>query len=72
MSTKHIRTIADLVRFRASLKVECADCGASRTLAGVEAAAMAGNCDLQRLGARLRCGRCGGRAGRLVILPPVG
>jgi hypothetical protein len=33
MSTKHIETAADLVRFGASTKV---DCGAARTLSGTE------------------------------------
>lgn len=32
MSTKHIRTAADLVRFGASLKIDCVNCGASRTM----------------------------------------
>ena len=31
MSTKHIRTIADLVRFGAGLKIECGSCGSART-----------------------------------------
>src|SRR5687768_16521243 len=34
MSTKHIDTAAELVRFGASVKVECGSCGASRTLGG--------------------------------------
>jgi len=38
MSTKHVRSAADLVRFAAGLKVECAECGNSRTLDGFELA----------------------------------
>jgi hypothetical protein len=34
MSTKHIDTAADLVRFGASVKIDCGSCGASRTLDG--------------------------------------
>jgi len=36
MSTKHIRSTADLVRFGASLKIECENCGAARTRTGPE------------------------------------
>ena len=38
MSIKHIHTIADLVWFRAGLKIECGDCGADRTLDGYQPA----------------------------------
>ena len=34
MSTKHVRTAADLVRFGTGLKVDCASCGNSRTMDG--------------------------------------
>jgi hypothetical protein len=37
MSTKHIRTTADLVRFGAALRVDCTGCGASRTVSATEA-----------------------------------
>jgi ribosomal protein S27AE len=71
MSTKHIRTIADLVRFGAGLKIECANCGAARTVDGYEAAKMAGPQSLMDLGRRLKCGRCGKKEALLSILPPV-
>lgn len=38
MSTKHVRTAADLVRFDAGLWIECGDCGSARTLDGYEVA----------------------------------
>ena len=36
MSTKHVRTTGDVVRFGGSLKVTCGDYGAARTLNAVE------------------------------------
>lgn len=71
MSTKHIRTVADLVRFGAGLKIECGDCGASKTVDGFEAAKLGGAGSLASLRTRLKCGRCGVKAARLAILPPV-
>ena len=72
MSTKHIRTNGDLVRFGAGLKVECTGCGAARTLDGLEAAKIGGGASpLSVLAGRLRCARCGIKEARLTILPPV-
>ena len=34
MSTRHIRTAADLVRFKAWLEITCTECGNSRTVDG--------------------------------------
>ena len=34
MSFKHVATAADLVRYGASLRVECTGCGAANTLTG--------------------------------------
>lgn len=71
MSTKHIRTIADLVRFGAGLKIECGACGSAKTVDGFEAAQLGGSGPLRELGRRLKCGRCGAKEARLAILPPV-
>ena len=72
MSTKHIRTVGDLVRFGAGLRVECGSCGASRTLDGYEAAKAGGGASrLVALAGRLKCARCGAKDARLAILPPV-
>ncbi|MEQ7874731.1 hypothetical protein ABDK56_12085 [Sphingomonas sp. ASV193] len=72
MSTKHIRTTADLLRFGAGLTVQCKCCGAARTLDGYEAAKLTGGvaaiADLSR---RLKCARCGVKAAKLTISPPV-
>ena len=69
MSTKHIRTVSDLVRFGAGLTIECGLCGAARTLDGFEAAKLGGPGSLITLSQRLRCGRCHEKAAKLTILP---
>lgn len=71
MSTKHIRTTADLVRFGAGLKIECGACGAARTVGGYGAAKLGGVQSLGAFARRLKCARCGAKEARLAILPPV-
>lgn len=71
MSTKHVRTAADLVRFGAALKVDCSHCGASRTLDGPEAVKACGSGPLRGLSRRLRCRRCGMKQARVAVLPPI-
>ena len=46
MSTKHVRTTADLVRFRCSARIECQGCHAARTMSGVELAMACGSVPL--------------------------
>ena len=73
MSTKHVRTAADLVRFGAGLKIECGSCGAARTLDGMEAFKIGGIRPLRDLAPRLMCKRCGNKDARLAVLsPPAG
>lgn len=72
MSTKHVRTVADLVRFGAGLKIECRNCGAARSLDGFEMAKHGGTGSLRALERRMRCGRCGERDAAFAVLPPVG
>jgi len=43
MSTKHIRTAADLARFGAGLKIECSGCGNARTMDGFDAVRRCGS-----------------------------
>lgn len=71
MSFKRVATVADLVRFRASLRIECGDCAAAHTLSGVEVVTRCGTGSLDRLRQRLVCSRCGRKAARLTVLPPV-
>jgi hypothetical protein len=71
MSTKHIRSTTDLVRFGASLKIECGNCGAARTRTGAEMARACGSVTLRSVAARLKCERCGEKSARMAILPRV-
>ena len=71
MSTKHIHTAADLVRFGASVKIECGSCGASRTLDGPAMVKACGPGNLRASVPRLKCARCGGKEAWLTILPPL-
>jgi rubredoxin len=71
MSAKHIRTTADLIRFQASVRIDCRDCAAARTMTGPEVVSVCGVRDFDSLEARLRCSRCGARSARLTVLPPI-
>lgn len=71
MSTKRIDTAADLAQYGCSLKVECGDCGAARTMSAVEVVKKCGPGDLARLRTRLKCERCGMKEAKLVVLPPL-
>ena len=71
MSAKHIRTTADLVRFRASVRIDCRDCAAARTMSGPDVVAICGVSDFDSMEARLRCSRCGARSARVTVLPPI-
>ena len=70
MSTKHVRTGADLVRFGASVRIDCGSCGAARTLDGMEAFKIGGMRPLSNLARRLTCKRCGQKQARLTELSP--
>lgn len=71
MSTKHVRSAADLVRFGASLKVECGECGSAKTMSGQMVIPAGGVGSLAEIRTRFRCSRCGRRAARFVVLPPL-
>ena len=71
MSTKHVRTVSDLVRFKCSLRIDCSECGSTRTVTGYEAAKIGGVGSLDGLARRLKCARCGKKAARLIVLPPL-
>ena len=71
MSTKHIETAADLVRFGASVRIDCGKCGASKTLTGAEMVKACGAGNLRANECRLKCSRCGAKEAWLTILPPL-
>ena len=68
--TKHVRTVADLVRFKRSLKVERDRCGNSRTLSGFDVVKLCGSQDLRQVQDRLKCSLCGARGAKLTVLSP--
>ena len=71
MSFKHIGTAADLVRFGASLRIECGSCAAANTLSATQIVQRCGPGNLEAIRRRLKCERCGNKAARLAVLPPV-
>jgi hypothetical protein len=71
MSTKHITTAADVVRFGASVRIDCGKCGATKTLSGTELVKACGAGDLKASERRLKRSRCGGKEAWLTVLPPV-
>ena len=71
MSTKHVRTAADLVRFGCSLRIECNHCAATNTLSARAVVARCGPGDIEAIRRRLKCARCKKKAARLTVLPPV-
>jgi hypothetical protein len=68
MSYKHVATAFDLVRFGCSLKVECTNCGAARTMDAVDVARVHGNANLTHLAPRLKCRRCNKKEAKLTVL----
>jgi len=71
MSTKHINTAADVVRFGAGVRIECGSCGAARTMSGVEVVKACGAGSLMASERRLKCSRCGAKEAWLTVLPPL-
>ena len=59
-----------LVRFGASVTIDCAKCGASKSLTGTEMVQACGAGDLKSSERRLRCSRCADKKAWLVALPP--
>jgi len=70
MSTKHIRSAADLDRFKCALKIECAGCGNSTTLNGFDVAKACGTKAFADIRHRMKCSRCGLKEASLTILSP--
>ena len=71
MSTKHVRTTGDLIRFGCDLRIDCGFCNASKTMSGPAAATIIGVVELRRAATRLKCERCGKKEARLVVLDPL-
>ena len=71
MSTKHVRTTGEILRFNCSLKVDCTDCGNSRVFEAQKAGRALGNWPLKEMSRRFRCKRCGFKQATARVLPPV-
>ncbi len=71
MSTKHIRTVADLCRFGCGMKIKCGECGAAKSLDGYQLGGMVGAGSIAVIRKRFKCMRCGAKAASLTVLPPV-
>lgn len=72
MSTKHVRTIGDVWRFKCGLKVSCRRCFNTRTFDGPSICSRLKNSQIgiAELQKRLRCSRCGARDADAVVLTP--
>ena len=70
MSTKHIRTAADLVRFKCALRITCGACGNANTVSGTEVVQASGKLGLQEFQAKLKCSLCGAREAVLSTIGP--
>jgi hypothetical protein len=71
MSTKHVRTTGDLIRFGCALRIECTHCHSTRTLSANAAVKGLGLVEIRGVSRRFRCIRCGMKAAKIVVLPPV-
>ena len=69
MSTKHVRTTGDLVRFGLKLTIECGACGSTNIVTGVELARLGSRTSLAGLQRRLKCSQCDAHAAKLRYLP---
>jgi hypothetical protein len=65
MSTKHVRTGGDVLRFGSSVKVDCGHCGSSRTFAAMDWVMVAGGGSLEAARRRLKWGQCRRNASRV-------
>ena len=70
MSTKHIRTAADLVRFKCCLRITCGSCGNAQTITGYDVLNLSRHKDLATLQAKLKCSLCGRREAVLSTIHP--
>jgi hypothetical protein len=70
MSTKHVRSAADLARFRCGLKIECGGCGYCRTMDGIQVAKAWGTKPFAVIRQRMKCSRCGAKEALMTVLSP--
>jgi hypothetical protein len=71
VSTEHVRTTGDLLRFGAAFKVTCRDCGSAKTFSAKAAVMAFGNVPVWHTEERLKCSRCRKRSAKVEVLSPV-
>lgn len=69
MSTKHVRTGGDVLRFGCRVRVECRACGSAREFAAMDWIMVAGSGSLDAARRRLKCSKCGKKAARVSAMP---
>ncbi len=72
MSTKHVRSAADLARFKCALRIDCGICGKSTTLNGFDVAKAYGTKSFAQIQQRMICSRCDAKEAQLTVLSPPG
>ena len=70
MSTKHVRTDGDVLRFGCSVQVTCGYCRSTTTFRAFDWVMAAGGKSLEAARRRLRCSRCGRKAARIAVSGP--
>ena len=70
MSTKHVRSAADLARFECALAIECDACDNSRTLNGFDVAKRHGTKPFAEIQQRMKCSLSEAKDARLTVLSP--
>ena len=69
MSTKHVRTGGDVLRFGCTVRVECGYCRSVREFKAFDWVMVAGGGSLDAARRRLKCGKCGRKAARVAAMP---
>jgi predicted nucleic-acid-binding Zn-ribbon protein len=72
MSTKNVRTIGDVFRFKCGLKAECRRCGYTQNFDGAYPVSCLrdGQMSLRALQHRLKCSQCGAKNAKVEVLSP--
>ena len=69
MSTKHVRTSGDVLRFGCTVTVACGWCRSAREFAPFDWVMVAGGGNLEAARRRLKCSHCGAKAARIAARP---
>jgi hypothetical protein len=70
MSTKLLRTGADVLRFGASIRIECRECESVVVFESNEFARLCGSASLGIFAKHRECDSCGAKRAQLLVIPP--